>query len=250
MGAGAGGALIALTGALMQVNVHGGGAATVYAAETGGTTVSNPLTSTSGRVSGWLDEGTYDLVVTYQLATAAPVMFNARAAYPAGATDGQVLTYSTAATSAVWSDANSIAANLPWKIDVVPWTSASTTVGTWTPVQDSGSLGGGAISSGTGAQNDQIGWDVILGAGTWKVDLVYNKGVGRGIYTVSLDGTTVGTVDGYAASTTANNISVISPVTVATTGKKRLLLKMATRNASNTTGWTATLQLVSLLRTA
>lgn len=39
--------------------------ATVYAAETGGTTVSNPLaTDAVGRVSGWLDRGAYNLILT------------------------------------------------------------------------------------------------------------------------------------------------------------------------------------------
>lgn len=51
--------------ASVQVNVRGGGAATVYAAETGGSTLSNPLTADSfGRIEGWLPVGSYDLVVT------------------------------------------------------------------------------------------------------------------------------------------------------------------------------------------
>lgn len=55
----------AVAGASVQVNVRGGGAATVYVAETGGTTRANPLTTDSaGRIEGWLDTGSYNLVVS------------------------------------------------------------------------------------------------------------------------------------------------------------------------------------------
>lgn len=39
--------------------------ATLYAGETGTTTVANPLTTVHGRMSGWADEGSYDFVVSY-----------------------------------------------------------------------------------------------------------------------------------------------------------------------------------------
>lgn len=49
-------------GATCQVNVRNAGAATVYAAETGGSTLTNPLTTNSyGRVEGWVETGSYDL---------------------------------------------------------------------------------------------------------------------------------------------------------------------------------------------
>ncbi len=52
-------------GALVQVNVRGGGSATIYGAETGGSTISNPITTgPTGRVDGWLAEGRYNLVVS------------------------------------------------------------------------------------------------------------------------------------------------------------------------------------------
>jgi microcystin-dependent protein len=56
---------LAVSGASVQVNIRGGGPATVYAGETGATTVANPLTTTTeGRIDGWLDEGSYNLVVS------------------------------------------------------------------------------------------------------------------------------------------------------------------------------------------
>src|SRR4051812_19776707 len=53
-------------GASIQINNRvGGGAATVYAAETGVSTLPNPVTTgLSGRVDGWLEEGQYTLVVS------------------------------------------------------------------------------------------------------------------------------------------------------------------------------------------
>jgi hypothetical protein len=55
----------AVSGASAQVNLRGAGAATVFAAETGGTTLPNPLTSDSnGRIEGWVDEGSYDITVS------------------------------------------------------------------------------------------------------------------------------------------------------------------------------------------
>ncbi len=53
-------------GASVQINYRvGGGAASVFAAETGGSTLPNPVTTgLSGRVDGWLEEGQYTLVVS------------------------------------------------------------------------------------------------------------------------------------------------------------------------------------------
>lgn len=64
--AGVGSAVLQVaSGASVQVNIRGGSAATVYSAATGAGTLSNPLTTdANGRIEGWLDEGSYDLVVS------------------------------------------------------------------------------------------------------------------------------------------------------------------------------------------
>jgi len=55
---------VPVLGASVQVNHRGGGAATVYSAETGAGTVSNPIiTGALGRIEGWVEPGSYDLVV-------------------------------------------------------------------------------------------------------------------------------------------------------------------------------------------
>lgn len=55
--------LTAVTGASVQVNVRGGASATVYAAATGGTTVANPQIITNGVIAGYVELGSYDLVI-------------------------------------------------------------------------------------------------------------------------------------------------------------------------------------------
>lgn len=55
----------ALAGASVMLNVRGGGAAAVYAGESGATTLTLPLVSdAAGRVSGWVDRGAYDATVS------------------------------------------------------------------------------------------------------------------------------------------------------------------------------------------
>jgi hypothetical protein len=115
----------------------------------------------------------------------------------------------------------------------------------------------------TGAQNAEINWDVLLGAGTWTIELIYLSSNTQGIFTVQLstDGTVftnVGsapynasgsTIDSYSASPTKNVVSSLTGITVSTTGRYRLKLLMATKNGSSS-GYGGSLQHVQLRRTA
>lgn len=57
---------VPVSGASVLVNIRGGSAATVYTTEAGGGTAANPvITDASGRTDGWLDEGSYDLVISH-----------------------------------------------------------------------------------------------------------------------------------------------------------------------------------------
>lgn len=242
------GYLLGVDGASVQVNVRGGSAATVYAGATGGTTLPNPLTSDNGRIDGWLDEGSYDLIPTVSGVVGDTIAFEARAAYPSGASDGQILTWDSASSGVKWAGANAVTAALPWKIDVNVFTPAATNTNFSTVTQASNFLMGGVLQS-SGAQNDEVGWDVVLAAGTWTFSVVCTKGTTRGTANVSLDGISIGTIDMYGASTTDNNLLSITGVTVATTGKKRLLVRMASKNVS-ASSYVGTINLVSMLRTA
>ncbi len=242
------GVLYGLDGASVQVNVRGGSAATVYAAAAGGTTVPNPLTTNNGRLDGWLDEGSYDLVPTYGGVVGGTLAFEARAAYPSGATDGQILTYDATTNGAAWADSTAITAGLPWHIDIVAISNPATQTN-WSTLLQNSSLVLGCRLESTGAQNAELGWDVTLAAGTWRVDVWGHTLTDSGITTVSLDGATIGTLDWYSNPAVANVAKSITGVTVAATGKKRLLFQVATKNASSTSYY-GRLSMVTLTRTA
>ncbi|WKN47157.1 hypothetical protein [Nocardioides sp. Arc9.136] len=86
-------------------------------------------------------------------------------------------------------------------------------------------------SSVGGVQNAEVSWRVDLSAGTWTVQLAHVRGTNRGIYTVQLDGVTIGTVDGYF-----NGVDVrfdsITGVAVPVGGVHTVRLLMATKNAA------------------
>lgn len=61
----AGSAIVALAGASVTVKDTAGTNLTVYQAETGGSTFSNPLTTDSnGRIEGWVEDPNFDMVVS------------------------------------------------------------------------------------------------------------------------------------------------------------------------------------------
>ena len=101
----------------------------------------------------------------------------------------------------------------------------------------------------SGAQNDKVSFNVLLGAGTWDVRLLYSTFANAGIMTVSLDGTSLGTADCYNGVNTTGVKTVLSGNVVASGGKHVLNLKMATKNASST-GYYAILHYIWLVRTA
>lgn len=106
-------------------------------------------------------------------------------------------------------------------------------------------LGFRLISSG--GQNAAVAWDVLMDAGTWTIGLTHQAGTSRGIYSVRIDGTQVGLIDGYGASE-YNATGSVTGVAVATAGIKRLSLVMATKNASSS-DYFGTISHISAIRT-
>jgi hypothetical protein len=99
-----------------------------------------------------------------------------------------------------------------------------------------------------GTQNATIYWYVGLSGGTWDIGLMHNTGTNRGIYSVQVDDTEVGTVDGYAGVAAKNVISAVTGVAISA-GKRKIALKMATKNASSSSYYGAITHL-QLRRTA
>ena len=152
--------------------------------------------------------------------------------------------------TSVFGDVLSTAEVYPWLIDIDVFMTAVSHVN-WDTIQmDTTNNIYGAQKNSGGFQNDEINFDVVLGIGTWTFELLYSKDSNRGIYTVSLDVTgTLGTIDAYAAAGSFNNRSSITGVSVASNGKQRLKLKMATKNASSS-AYYGSIQHIQLRRTA
>jgi hypothetical protein len=132
-----------------------------------------------------------------------------------------------------FGDILSTAEILPWLIDIDVFMTAIAHTNWDTIWMDSSNVHA-AQKESSGAQNDEINFDVVLAPGTWTVELMHNKWTSRGIYTLSLDVTgTLGTIDGYNGSTVYNARNSITGIAVAAAGKQRLKLKMATKNAAS-----------------
>lgn len=125
-------------------------------------------------------------------------------------------------------------------------------VGTWTPVylmtSDTGGVWSGWITESDGTQNNAISYDFACAAGTYTLELRHLAFANRGIYTVAIDGTTVGTIDGYAASLTAAR-STLAGIVIGATGQHTLTFTVATKNASSS-GYNGLLERAMLTRTA
>ena len=123
----------------------------------------------------------------------------------------------------------------PRRIDICPWGFWGHIVGgTPARTQQAAGLGGGHLFAAPVAQDDEIGWNVPLSAGTWTLTLIHVTGPSCGIYTTKLDSTTIGTIDGYSAGVTSNVVTEISGISVGSSGVYTLKLVMATKNASAT----------------
>lgn len=145
-------------------------------------------------------------------------------------------------------------------IDVFPTAVSQTN---WDTITLSGSELYGGEKRSTSAQNAEIVWDIVLSAGTWTLELMHSTGSNRGIYTAALseDGVTftdvgsspylasASTIDGYNAGGATETRSSLTGITIASTGRYALRLKMATKNASSS-NYLGALQHVQLRRTA
>lgn len=137
----------------------------------------------------------------------------------------------------------------PWWVDIDPLVGGETNVNWSTLTAGISQTYNGVMQSG-GSQNDEITFTVVLSPGTWTFRLHHYRDSNRGIYTVQLDGVTVGTVDGYnpgAADTV--EVTGIAGIAVSVPCKKTLKLKMASKNASSS-GYYGLIQRIVLFRTA
>lgn len=167
-------------------------------------------------------------------------------------TAGQVLTVNAGATAPEWAAGGGGSfdpdEHMPWRIDINPLLGGDANTN-WDTISTSASQYGGFALASSAAQNDEISFNVILAAGTWTVRLMHVKGTNRGIYSVQIDDSEEGTIDGYNGSAVNNARDSVAGITVASGGKHELSLKMLTKNASSS-AYLGIISLVSLIRTA
>jgi len=120
----------------------------------------------------------------------------------------------------------------PKRVQISPFIGAKSHVN-WNTI----SIDAPAVNSTTyrssGAQNDEIVFDVLLGAGTWTLDLIGLATPGSGIITVLVDGVSVGTIDMYAGANNYAAVKALAGIVIAAGGNKVVTLRMATKNASS-----------------
>ncbi len=140
-----------------------------------------------------------------------------------------------------------IEATLPWTIFINTYHTPKSQVNWNTFLYDSYTINN-ILTKTSGAQNDEITWDIVLGAGTWVVELIFQRETSRGIYSVQFDSVEKGTIDGYGGP--SNNILLSTTgLVVPLTKKIELKLKMATKNPSST-GYEGAIAALRLIRTA
>lgn len=116
-------------------------------------------------------------------------------------------------------------------------------------VNTSTDLAMGHLQSTGGSSSDAVSWDTYLDSVTWKVAIVLIKDVNRGIITIKFNGSSVGTIDGYAAATTPNTYAEVTGIVVATPAVTTVQLATATKNASSS-AYYGDIQSVALIATS
>lgn len=140
-----------------------------------------------------------------------------------------------------------MAAVYPSNIFINPMGTAAGHSGWSTVTQQSTHYFGGRRAAVGVSAGSYVYWNVAMRAGTWTLDLFHRQDTANGIYSVQIDGVTVGTIDGYAAAP-ASTLSSIS-FTVSTSGVHELRLAMLTKNAS-ATQYAGLISGINMIRTA
>ena len=126
---------------------------------------------------------------------------------------------------------------LPYRVDVLAWSSVDGSSGvTYTRSQSSTILGGGVAGQSNAANaddGDYMEWDVLVDAGTYRIDLFIITATDRAIHDVLIDGSSIGTTDGYSAGTVRNVVASFTGVALAA-GHHTVRVAANGKNASST----------------
>ncbi len=133
-------------------------------------------------------------------------------------------------------------------ICVGPHAYSGITAGTWAFAASGSTWYGGHWANSSAADNDQIDYKVWLDVGTYSFAALHFKAASYGILDLII-GSSQGTIDMYNGSTTFQNVSTISSITVTTAGLKTVSLKANGKNASSS-GYKINVQAMTFYRTA
>ena len=85
-----------------------------------------------------------------------------------------------------------------------------------------------------GDETSYLEWSEPLAAGSWDLSVTYITSPDAGVLTFSIDGTDVGSIDAYEATTSFNVTGEIPNVTVATSGLHTIRVRTESKNAAST----------------
>ena len=126
---------------------------------------------------------------------------------------------------------------LPYRVDVMAWSSADAVSGmTYTRGQNSSNLSGGfaqQLDATDASDGDYMEWDVLVAAGTYRLDLVYMTAANYAVVDVLIDGSSIGTFDAYSASLTRNVVGSVTGISM-TAGHHTVRVAANGKNASST----------------
>ena len=163
-----------------------------------------------------------------------------------GITDLAVADGGTGASTAANARTNLDVQRRLWRAEINASAWQATAVGAWVSGASGMFAYFSAVSDGT--QNASIDYTVDLSPGTWSLKFFGYRDAGLGIATIKLDGTTIGTIDLYAAAPAAYD-TTITGITVSTDGAQTLQVVMATKNASSS-GYQGNASWFTMWRTA
>ena len=148
-----------------------------------------------------------------------------------------------------------MASDWPRRIDICPWgdwyAESTATSGAIARGQDSTCLSGGILGAGNPtAIGTYREWKIPLSAGTWALTFIHSKNTFAGIVDVSIDGVVVvDDLDMYNGSSTRNNVSDTTGISITTSGVKTLRFEIIGKNAS-ASHYSLGIQWITFRRTA
>lgn len=135
--------------------------------------------------------------------------------------------------------------NVPLPLEIFPYNDTPDEASHWSARNAPGWLAGSQwqtaeyLDYGSLASDDTQGayvqWNINLNTGTYTFELMFNIQNARGIFTVSVDGSSIGTIDSYYSGDAGYSgaIATIPSVSISTTGAHTVRIATDTKNGSS-----------------